>query len=66
MYADTIDLFSKAIVKNVMEKVSAPSDHEEDAVVSKAEETPDIDTITHITQSPGDVLHWGPLIPSLD
>ena len=41
VFADTIDLFTKVIVTNIMDKVTALSDQ---AVVSNAEETPDIDS----------------------
>ncbi|XP_036417939.1 uncharacterized protein LOC118801684 [Colossoma macropomum] len=39
MFADKMDLFSEVIVNSVMDKVSALSDHELDAVDSNVEET---------------------------
>ncbi|XP_036419161.1 uncharacterized protein LOC118802842 [Colossoma macropomum] len=44
VFADTMDLFSKVIVNSVMDKVSALSDHELNAVDSNAEETPESDS----------------------
>ncbi|KAL7831514.1 hypothetical protein SRHO_G00310170 [Serrasalmus rhombeus] len=44
VFADTMDLFSGVIVNSVMDKVSAMSDHELDAVDSNAEETPESDS----------------------
>ncbi|XP_036413768.1 uncharacterized protein LOC118798499 [Colossoma macropomum] len=44
VFADTMDLLSKVIVNSVMDKVSALSDHELNAVDSNAEETPESDS----------------------
>ncbi|XP_036416129.1 uncharacterized protein LOC118800089 [Colossoma macropomum] len=44
VFSDTVDLFSEVIVNSVMDKVSALSNHELDAVDSNAEETPESDS----------------------